>query len=570
MNLFIVARISLYAPESSLFTRKRQICRNKELGILVPSRSYSPLLMFRLFACLILTLASVAKGNPPPPPGVVIHHSPASSGCYIGSPSLCVLPDGSYLASHDLFGPQSGEHELASGRLYHSTDKGATWSHLTDFKGFFWQGLFVHRDAVYLMGTDKHHGRVVIRRSTDGGKTWTDPQSTKDGVLTEEGWHTAPMPLVEHGGRVWRAIEDAMSGIKWGERYRARMMSAAADADLLDAASWTISNPLARDPSWLGGEFRAWLEGNAVPAPDGTMLDILRVDNLQVPEKAALVRISEDGTTASFDPAADFIDFPGGAKKFTIRKDPAGEGYWSLANIIPDRHADPSLGRPASVRNTLALVHSRDLRKWETRSVLLYHPDIAKHGFQYVDWQFDGDDLIAACRTAWDDAEGGARNNHDANFLTFHRWKNFRALTRQDDVPMPELPSLTHETAALRVKATTFEIGKLADGEKAFSNRSYVWDEVPAEFSDRAFIRTGGGEKVAIEVTAKEAGTVRIATSFSQPGAALQSWTATGRKFRYTDKAKTEMEVFTRPLAKDETVRLPRGNWTGSVLILED
>ena len=27
---------------------------------------------------------------------------------------------------------------------------------------------------------------------------------------------------------------------------------------------------------------------------------------------------------------------------------------------------------------------------------------------------------------------GGAHNNHDANFLTFHRWKGFRALTMKD------------------------------------------------------------------------------------------------------------------------------------------
>jgi hypothetical protein len=49
-----------------------------------------------------------------------------------------------------------------------------------------------------------------------------------------------------------------------------------------------------------------------------------------------------------------------------------------------------------------------------------------------VDWLFEGDDLIAACRTAYDDEEGGAHNFHDANFLTFHRFKNFRRLTMKD------------------------------------------------------------------------------------------------------------------------------------------
>lgn len=240
----------------------------------------------------------------------------------------------------------------------------------------------------------------------------------------------APTPVIEHAGRLWRAIEDAHTGLKWGERYRARMLSAPVAADLLAPASWTLSNPLARDATWLGGDFAAWHEGNAVVGPDGNLVDILRVDNSRLPEKAAMFRVSKDGATATFDPAKDFIDFPGGAKKFTIRKDPAGSGYWTLATLVPERHA--AAGRPGGIRNTLALMYSKDLRAWEIRSILLYHPDVAKHGFQYVDWQFDGNDLIAACRTAWDDEAGGAHNNHDANFLTFHRWQNFRQLTRAD------------------------------------------------------------------------------------------------------------------------------------------
>lgn len=358
-----------------------------------------------------------------PPPGTVIHHSPASSGLYIGSPSLCILPNGDYLACHDLFGPASNEHQLAKGRLYRSTDKGATWKHLHDFNGFFWTALFVHRGNAFLLGLDKHHGRILIRRSSDSGTTWTPPA-----VLAEGQWHTAPVPVIEHKGRIWRAIEDAENGTKWGERYRARMMSAPSESDLMVAGNWTFSNPLARDATWLGNDFAAWLEGNAVADPQGNMFNILRVDNSKLPEKAAIVRIDPMGQSATFDPVKDIIDFPGGSKKFTIRKDPQGVGYWSLASIIT---GDFNGGRrPASIRNTLALIHSKDLRVWETRSILLHHPDVVKHGFQYVDWQFEGKDIIAVCRTAWDDAEGGARNNHDANFMTFHRWKNFRELTR--------------------------------------------------------------------------------------------------------------------------------------------
>ena len=385
-----------------------------------------------LSAFFLSVALALGQGAPPPPPGVVIHHSYATTGFYIGSPSLALLPDGTYLASHDLFGPASDEHMLATGRIYRSTDKGLTWKHVTDLKGFFWQNLFVQQGKVYALGMDKHHGRLVIRRSDDGGTTWTEPTGPSNGVLAPGQWHTAPVPMVEAGGRLWRAVEDAENGLKWGERYQAHLLSAPLGADLLHAESWTISNALPRDPAWLGGNFRAWLEGNAVAAPDGRVVNLLRVDTPGLPEKAAMVRVSADGKSATFDPARDFLDFDGGAKKFVIRKDPKGGGYWALANVIPPEVAvaAPPKTVPGAIRNTLALVHSSNLRQWETRCLLLRHPDIAKHGFQYPDWHFDGNDLVAVVRTAWDDDQGGAHNNHDANFLTFHRWKNFRTLAR--------------------------------------------------------------------------------------------------------------------------------------------
>ena len=242
------------------------------------------------------------------------------------------------------------------------------------------------------------------------------------------------MPVVEHAGRLWRAFEDADGGTEWGKRYRAGVLSVPVDVDLLNATNWTSSNFLRRDPKWLDGDFGGWLEGNVVVTPRGKLVDILRVDTSGLPEKAAIVEISDDGRTVAFDPATGFIDLPGAAKKFTIRKDQKFDGYWTLSSIIVGKNVslevnDVSSGRPGAVRNTLALLHSSDLRKWEVRSILMHHPDVIRHGFQYVDWQFDGDDIIAVCRTAYDDGFGGAHNNHDANYLTFHRVKNFRNLT---------------------------------------------------------------------------------------------------------------------------------------------
>ena len=230
------------------------------------------------------------------------------------------------------------------------------------------------------------------------------------------------MPVLEHRGRLWRAFEWRNPPEAWGVNYRAGVLSVRADADLLDPSNWTSSNFLPSDRRWNGGDMGAWLEGNAVAGPGGEVLDILRVQTQSPDEKAALVQISAEGKEASFDPDTGFVSFPGGAKKFTVRRDPEGKRYWSLASVVLERHRATN---PGTIRNSLALTSSPDLRHWTVQCVLLYHPDVKEHGFQYVDWLFDGADIVAACRTAFDDGQGGAHNQHDANFLTFHRFRNF-------------------------------------------------------------------------------------------------------------------------------------------------
>jgi hypothetical protein len=364
-------------------------------------------------------------------PGLVVAYSPASSGLYIGSPSLCILPNGDYLASHDLFGPKSNEFERPVSRIYRSVDKGKTWVQVSEINGQFWSKLFVHRNGLFFLGTSKHHGNTIIRKSDNQGVTWTDPTDGENGLLLAGEYHCAPVPLIQHNGRLWRAMEDAMGPIKkWGKRYGAFMMSIPLEADLMKAANWTQSNVLPYDSTLLGGNFGAWIEGNAVVTPEGQLVDILRVDNKSsLEEKAAFVHISPDGKSATFDPATGFVPFPGGSKKFTIRYDPKSKLYWTLSNYIPQEVKAANAGKnPASLRNTQALFSSKDLRKWDLRRIVLQHPESIKHGFQYVDWLFEGKNIVFLSRTAFDDGVGGAHNNHDANYLTFHRIRKFRKI----------------------------------------------------------------------------------------------------------------------------------------------
>ena len=360
----------------------------------------------------------------------------AATRTYLGSPSLLRLENGDLLATHDYFGPgcplnHEGEEHLTS--VYRFSDDGATWATVNHVAGQFWSTLFEHHGAVYLFGTSQQYGSIVIRRSEDGGNTWTHPMDEKSGLLFRGGpfreppnYHCAPMPLLWRNGRIYRAFEDC-TPCQWGRGFLSLVVSVEQGADLLDASNWTASNKLRFEPEWVPGEWGAlenpgWLEGNLLEAPNGKIWNILRFNSAPQVDKAAIVKVSDDGRTVSFGPRDGFIDFPGGMTKFTVRRDPATELYLTLSN----NNTDPKL---PSQRNVLSLHSSADLRHWAHRLTLieddlpLSHEDSVRlTGFQYVDWQFDGEDIIYLVRTAYD----GAHNFHDANRITFDRIRGFR------------------------------------------------------------------------------------------------------------------------------------------------
>ncbi|GAB3025702.1 hypothetical protein GCM10027051_33100 [Niabella terrae] len=218
--------------------------------------------------------------------------------------------------------------------------------------------------------------------------------------------------------------------LEWGKRYGAMVMSAPVGADLLNADSWTTTDVKYYDSTFLDGNFGGWLEGNFVVDKQGRMWDMLRVDNRRdYQERAAMVGISSDGRKLDFNPKTGFINFEGGSKKFVVKYDSVSKYYYTLTNAIPSAYQQQYPNRnPASFRNVLKLRRSEDLFHWEDVKIVLEHSDVLKHGFQYVDWLIAGDDMLYLSRTAYFDGNADAHNNHDANFLTFHRIRSFRSL----------------------------------------------------------------------------------------------------------------------------------------------
>lgn len=353
------------------------------------------------------------------PPGVVIAHSPFKSGKYIGSPSILILPNGQYLASHDYFGPGA---KIAETFIYCSVDNGETWHLIANLKDQFWSNLFYLNGNVYLMGTSKEYGNVVIRRSSDNGMNWTTPTNNDNGILLNDGeYHTAPVPVVIHEERIWRSMEDRFPPTDWGKYFRAFVMSAPVDSDLLKAENWESTNRLSYKEEWPGS---AWLEGNVVVTPQGYLWNILR-NHTNGGDTAAITKVGLTGKVLTFNPENDFIYFPGGSVKFTIRYDEKSGKYYSLTNYIPSKYKG---GNPERTRNTLALISSGNLIEWKIEKIILEDPSVSDVGFQYVDFQFEGDDIIFVSRTAYFETDGSGTTQHDSNYLTFHRINYFRKL----------------------------------------------------------------------------------------------------------------------------------------------
>jgi hypothetical protein len=411
------------------------------------SMRFAPLLVGWVVGALALT-ATGGQAQSGPPPGVVVASSPDPDRAYIGTPAIAILPDGSYVAAHDFFGKNPDLTDRT--RLYGSRDRGVTWTPLAELRGQAWFSLFVHRGALYLHGTASRYGDLTIRRSTDGGRTWTEPRDGKSGLLIRGRFHGAPVPVVVHAGRIWRAVEERVNDLQWPLHFSALVVSAPEDADLLDAANWTRTNGILFDPTWYNGRRPGWLEGNVVVTPEGALANFLRVHTEPRPEDSfaslagatgipryevgARAEISADGRTLSFDPAKGLIHLPGSQSKFTIRFDPRTKRYWSLIQKITFPHEGRDWKTsPIHQRNVLMLTSSADLRTWREESIVLRWREgqmLAGNdrvAWQYLDWQFDGDDLVAVSRTSW-----GGQNYHNANFMTFHRVPNFRQRTLRD------------------------------------------------------------------------------------------------------------------------------------------
>ena len=350
-------------------------------------------------------------------PGIVVNYlhpddpAYAFSGRYLCSPSLVRLPDGSLLASMDLYAGGAPQNLTL---IYRSVDDGQTWEHLTELFPCFWGKMFLCGGALYMIGCSTEYGDLLIGRSDDGGANWTVPTTILRGSChcKQVGWHRAPMPVLIRDGRV---MTDVQYGA-WSEKvFCDAVVSAPADADLLDAANWVCSALWDARQSIVELPARIWggIEGNVIPAPDGGVVDFLRFA-----DRTALILRYDPSQPEAAMKMEGVIDFPATASKWNVVFDDVSGKYYAIVSR--------ALDVPLTKRNLLALICSDDLVNWRLCGDLIDYRDADPMavGFQYVDFFIEGEDILFLCRTA----VNGAHSFHDSNYTTFHQIKNFRAL----------------------------------------------------------------------------------------------------------------------------------------------
>lgn len=345
------------------------------------------------------------------------------SGRYLCSPSLVRHPDGFLLASMDLF---AGNHPQNLTLIFRSDDNGESWHYVSELMPCFWGKMFIHNGELYMLSCSTEYGDLLIGKSTDGGKTFSAPVTLprgSNGKNGNEGIHKNPQNVFVYKGRLYNTLE-------WGNWrnkeycHAAMVMSCDINNDLLAPENWSFSEPLKYDPSWEGtvdGEARGNIEGTLCVAPDGNLYNVMRYNIGKAIPCYGLVLAYKVNTQ---DPDAPLeyshsIKMPCNNSKFMIKYDSVSQKYYSIVTRID---CEERIHR----RNLLSLMSSSDMENWDLVCDLIdkRDDDIEKVGFQYVDFEFERDDIIYLCRTALNNAH----NFHDSNYSTFHRIKNFRSI----------------------------------------------------------------------------------------------------------------------------------------------
>ena len=406
------------------------------------SYDFSPVLIIMIL--FFLSISMVCGQDLNELGGVVINQLPINRNRIIASPSIAIMEDGTYIASHDIFrrGTTTGscDRGAADTYVFRSMNKGRSWTRVSIIKNIGAATLFTNGRFVYILGVNGQC-KIIVQKSPNKGRAWGSAHEIEKAPRG-----MTPNPPVIYNNRIWFA---------YGGKGA---MSAPRSASVLDSEAWTFTNQVNPASNWLNGKFTYWTEAQIVASPQTGVVVLPKTHDLPY---TGLIKVVDE-TKVDFDPNTGFARLPGAGIKFGCIYDSVSKKFYALTNPILSVHA--GLKVSGGIRNTGAVLSSMDLKNWYVEKIFLYSPHIRFEAFQYFNFAIDGDDMAVISRTALKIGDERPDRGHESNILSFHVIKNFRNLKREQ-----VLIADTGNNRVLRYEATlTTRLAPLGN----FTNRT--------------------------------------------------------------------------------------------------
>jgi hypothetical protein len=320
--------------------------------------------------------------------------------------------------------------------IVRSADGGKTWRPVAEL-AYYSAVPWVHRGKLHLFvnkaGTRVRNDDLLLLRSDDGGKTWSEPVTLFRGHY----WncHTG---IVVRGNRIYAATDDLSLGSKRGPL----VFSGDLSGDVMNPEAWRCSEPVPFPgvPDALTNEkFKAlpsqYLEPNVIDVQGRLrVLACVKPKRQSTAGVAAVFDVDDDGKKLGLK-FAHYSSMPGGQLKFCVIRDETSRLFWATANLVVDSQGafdwwtkekrGTFLGGGdfgGNDRRFLMLFYGVDGLNWFQAGCIAQAKKISQ-SFMYATPVIDGDDLVLISRSSVN-----APNQHDADYATFHRVRNFRRL----------------------------------------------------------------------------------------------------------------------------------------------
>ena len=163
------------------------------------------------------------------------------------------------------------------------------------------------------------------------------------------------------------------------------------------------------------------------------------------------------------------------------------------------------------------------------------------------------------CRSAARIGAGSSRTSYLYGFRVI-------VIARQDHAGVEASGRQT--PATVRADRGFASVAGFKEGAKAYANRNYKWQNVPANTPFSRFAMVDGGGKTTVVAEVLQSGVVYIAIG-SRVDMSDAGWERTPLAFHYTDSGRTRMSVW-KKWVDVGPFELKGRTWSGPVLLLSD